>query len=244
MAEENTTSTTITDCACVIHGIGYDWQYVDKLYNMLTRTLPGGVRLHVYTEPDRTVPSHMIKHSLDDWGISGPKKSWWYKMQLFNPAHFSGNLLYFDLDVVIVRDLSWLVKLPTNYFWTIRDFRYLQNYRVSTINSSAMWFNVGKFSWIWNKFSADNLLDTVKRFPGDQDYLNHVLDINQRRFFDDSYFESYRWQCQDGGYDFQRRRHHRPSSGICIKPDTSVVVFHGKPKPHDVSDPIIRNFWK
>jgi hypothetical protein len=52
----------ITDCACVIHGTGYDWQYVDKLYNMLTRHLPQGIRFHVYTEEHRSVPSHMIKH--------------------------------------------------------------------------------------------------------------------------------------------------------------------------------------
>jgi hypothetical protein len=50
----------------------------------------------------------MVKHILDDWGISGPKRSWWYKMQLFNPAHFAGNLLYFDLDVVIANQLNWI----------------------------------------------------------------------------------------------------------------------------------------
>ena len=96
------------DCACVIHGSGYDWPYVERLYNMLCRNLSAEVRLHVYTEHDRSVPPHMVKHILDDWGISGPKRSWWYKMQLFNPAHFAGNLLYFDLDVVIANQLNWI----------------------------------------------------------------------------------------------------------------------------------------
>ena len=81
------------DCACVIHGSGYDWQYVERLYNMLCRNLLKEVRLHVYTEHDRSVPPHMVKHILEDWGISGPKRSWWYKMQLFNPTHFAGNML-------------------------------------------------------------------------------------------------------------------------------------------------------
>ena len=245
MAKKNRARTDgIIDCACVIHGNGYDWEYVEKLYNMLTRTIPAGIRFHVYTEHDRSVPPHMIKHILDDWGVSGPKKSWWYKMQLFNPEHFKGNLLYFDLDVVVIRDLTWLTELPTDYFWTIKDFRYLQNHRISTINSSTMWFNVEKFSWIWDKFLLGNILDTMKQYPGDQDYLNHVLDVNQRRFFEDRYFESYRWQCQDGGYDFLRREHRFPKSGMRVNDDTSVVVFHGKPKPHEVSDSLVKDFWK
>lgn len=245
MAKKNKSRTdNIIDCACVIHGTGYDWEYVEKLYSMLTRMLPQGIRFHVYTEHDRSVPPHMIKHILDDWGVSGPKKSWWYKMQLFNSKHFDGDLLYFDLDVVVVRELTHLVEQPTDYFWTIRDFRYLQNYRISTMNSSVMWFNVEKFSWIWDKFTSASVLDTIKQFPGDQDYLNHVLDINQRRFFEDRYFESYRWQCQEGGYDFQRRKHRRPGSPMQVGADVAVVVFHGKPKPHEVADPIVKDFWK
>ena len=108
---------TVTDCACVIHGSGYDWQYVEKLYNMLTRNLQGSIRFHVYTEASRSVPPHMIKHQLTEWpGIGGPRRSWWYKMQLFNQHHHQGNLLYFDLDCVIVADLQWLVDLPTDHF--------------------------------------------------------------------------------------------------------------------------------
>ena len=78
------------DCACVIHGDGYDWIYVDRLHSMLARHFTKGIRLHVYTEQSRSVPDHMIKHVLDEWpGLSGRRRSWWYKMQLFNPAHYA-----------------------------------------------------------------------------------------------------------------------------------------------------------
>jgi hypothetical protein len=141
------------DCACVIHGSGYDWQYVEKLYNMLSRNLSAEVRLHVYTEHDRSVPPHMVKHILEDWGISGPKRSWWYKMQLFNPAHFTGNLLYFDLDVVIANQLNWVRELSTDYLWTIRDFRYLQRRDTVTMNSR----NLSRF----NSFSASSVISEI-----------------------------------------------------------------------------------
>ena len=237
-------NSTVVDCACVIHGTGYDWEYVERLYNMLTRQLPCGIRFHVYTEHDRSVPPHMIKHILDDWGFGGPKKTWWYKMQLFNPAHFSGRLLYLDLDVVVVRDLEWITTLSTDYFWTIRDFRYLQNPRVNSMNSSVMWFDVERFGWVWDKFNSGPVSQMIQGFPGDQDFLNHTIDHNQRRFFDDSKFQSYRWQCLDGGYNFKRRTHHRPNSGTVIAPDTAVVVFHGRPKPHQTTDPAIREHWQ
>jgi len=237
-------SDQVVDCACVIHGSGYDWTYVERLYNMLTKQMPQGIRFHVYTEHHRSVPPHMIKHILEEWpGISGPKKSWWYKMQLFNPEHHKGNLLYFDLDVVIARDLSWIPALHTDYFWGIRDFRYLQNTSTQVINSSVMWFNVSKFSYVWDKFVKDGVQIVAGRFQGDQDYITKAIDVNKKRHFEDKYFESYRWQCLDGGYDFKFRKHKAPHTGVQIAPDTAVVVFHGKPKPHEVSAPEIVTLW-
>jgi len=246
MAKSNSVSPAgIVDCACVIHSTGYDWAYVDRLYNMLSRVFPNGIRFHVYTEADRRVPAHMIKHVLKDWpGISGPKKSWWYKMQLFNPEHFAGDLLYLDLDVVVVRELDWVKQLDTSFFWGIRDFRHLQNRAKVTINSSMMWWNVSQFSYVWDKFIADDVATVARRFPGDQDYITHAISQTQRRFFEDKYFESYRWQTLDGGYMFNKRQHVRPGSGVLINGDTALVVFHGSPKPNQVTDPAIVELWR
>jgi hypothetical protein len=143
---------SFVDCACVIHGDVYDWIYVERLYNMVSRHMNVPVQFHVYTEADRVVPDHMTKHVLKDWQISGPKKSWWYKMQLFNPEQFDGDLLYFDLDVIICRDISWILDMPTEKFWTIRDFRYLQKETFYDMNSSVMWWNVKNYAWVWTSF--------------------------------------------------------------------------------------------
>ena len=248
MAKKNRARTdSITDCACVIHGTGYEWVYVEKLYNMLSRNLPQGIRFHVYTEADRPVPSHMIKHELKLWpGIGGPKRSWWYKMQLFNAEHHQGNLLYFDLDCVIVNDLSWLPALSTDCFWTIKDFRYLQRSTHISMNSSIMWWNVEKFSKVWQDFDQLDINRTVTQYQGDQDYLNVAITPQQRRFFDTSRIQSWRWQVADGGYNFSARKPNAPGSGsnAYIGGDTSILVFHGRPKPHEcTADPVIANNW-
>ena len=232
------------DCACVIHGDAYSWEYVERLYNMLSRHINPGVRLHVYTEAHRIVPAPMIKHELEDWGIAGPKKSWWYKMQLFNATNFSGRLLYFDLDVVITRNLNWIYQNPTNNFWAVRDFKYLWKPTFYGINSSVMYWDTIKYAYIWEKFKQQDLSYIMKKYHGDQDYITDAIPINERSFFDPNKVQSWRWQCVDGGYDFRKRQHIQPGSGTNLLSTTNIMVFHGHPKPDQISDPVIQQHWQ
>lgn len=244
MAKKNIAGTGPIDCACVIHSDKYDWTYVERLYNMMRRNSSREIRFHVYTEHRRFVPDYMIKHSLDNWpGISGPKKSWWYKLQLFNPEHHAGPMLYFDLDCVIVRDIDWIADLDPDKLWSLRDFKYLQSEAFSTVNSSIMWFDTRVFEYVWQKFSKANIGEIVRTYPGDQDYIAAMVNYNERRFLPDKRFQSYRWQVIDGGYDFTTRQHKKPESGCIISDDCAVIVFHGDPKPHQVKDPKIVTLW-
>jgi hypothetical protein len=187
----------------------------------------------------------MIKHVLTNWPeISGLKRAWWYKLQLFNSEHHQGNLLYFDLDTVILRDISWISQLPTEYLWGIRDFKHLQRPGYLSLNSSVMWWNVEKMSWVWDQFASTNVVHTSRQYPGDQDYLNAVLGHNRIRYLEDSQIQSWRWQCLDGGYDFNSRRHKIPGQGTQIPGSTSVLVFHGKPKPHEINDKVVQDLWR
>ena len=235
------------DCACVIHGTGYSWTYVDRLYNMLGRHLTQGVRFHVYTEPSRAVPAHMIKHNLTEWpGISGRKLSWWYKMQLFNTQHHRGQLLYFDLDTVIVDNLDWITRLSPVFFWTLQDFRSLWRPDQQKINSSVMYWNTVHWEHIWQSFDqagATTILN-LHRHGGDQEYLNTVIPKDRRMFMDPKKIVSWRWTALDGGLNIKNRTYFKPGQGTRIDPGTSVLVFHGDPKPHEVTDVVIKQHWR
>jgi hypothetical protein len=250
MAKKNRFSTVVQplegpiDCACVIHGDGYSWNYVEKLYSMLNRHISVGVRFHVYTEHHRPVPDPWIKHPLIDWGISGPKKSWWYKMQLFNPEFHSGPLLYFDLDTVITKNIDWIWQLPLKYFWTVRDFKYLWRPTAYNINSSVMWWNTAQYEYVWAGFKNQKIADMLKRYHGDQDYITDAITEVDRRFFDVDRVNSWRWQALDGGYDFRSRKYATPGGGTVDAEKTSVLVFHGNPKPDKIQDPIIVYHWQ
>ena len=235
------------DCACVIHGDGYDWTYVDRLYNMLNRHLSRGVRLHVYTEPSRSVPEPMIKHNLIEWpGISGRKQSWWYKMQLFNTQHHQGPLLYFDLDTVIVDNLDWITHLSPVFFWTLQDFKSIWRPEQQNINSSVMYWNTVHWEHIWQKFDqlgAARVL-SMHKHGGDQEYLNTVIPMQKRMFIDPRKIVSWRWSALDGGINVKTRTYFRPGQGTRIDTGTSVLVFHGDPKPHEVDDVVIKQHWR
>lgn len=236
--------TTQVNCACVIHGDLYSWQYVENLYAMLCRHLSYDVKLHVFTEANRSVPNHMIKHSLQEWpGISGRKKAWWYKLQLFNPELLSGPVLYFDLDTVIVDNIDWLVQLDLQYFWSIRDFRYLWRPNWQGLNSSVMYWNQEKFYWIWDQFTKHNVSEVASKYHGDQDFLTSLLDKSQLRFIDESYVKSWRWQIKDGGLNTGTREYLRPNAGSIVPTNTKIVIFHGSPKPHELKDALILKNW-
>lgn len=232
------------DCACVIHGSAYSWDYVERLYSMLTRNITPDIRLHVYTEPDRPVPEPFIKHSLTDWQISGPKKSWWYKMQLFNAEHHNGPLMYFDLDVVITGNIDWIWQLSTQYFWSVRDFKYLWRPTSYSVNSSVMWWDTKQYHTVYEDFVKKQLTDVLKKYRGDQDYIGDHIGPELRRFFENDRMCSWRWQAFDGGYDFPNKMYRRPGTGATLGRRNSVVIFHGQPKPADVLDPVIQQHWK
>lgn len=238
----STTADTV-HCACVIHGQAYSWIYVEKLYSMLSRHLSQDIVLHVYTEPERPVPSHMVKHALTDWQLKNSKKSWWYKMQMFNSEQYQGPLLYFDLDVVITANIDWICQLPLDYFWAIRDFKHLWRSTHYGINSSVMWWNTTNWQYIWQKFNQESIKNVTQRYHGDQDYLTEQIPVKNLRFFDQNRVQSWRWQAFDGGYDFRKRAHLSPGAGTDIK-NSSILVFHGHPKPDKVLDPVIQQHWQ
>lgn len=233
------------DVACLIHSNGYSWNYVERLFNMVVRNLSRPVRFHVYTEHDRSVPPHMIKHCLQEWpNVSGLRKSWWYKLQLFDTELFKGQLLYLDLDTVVVGKLDWITNLHTKFFWAPKDFRSMWRPTHAGINSSVMWFDTRAYNYIWKDFAVRDLNHTMRAFHGDQDFISATVDQRLLRFFPPDSAISWRWQAKDGGMNFKNRLYLAPGTGTKFTNATSILIFHGSPKPHEVQDPVIQNFWQ
>lgn len=232
------------DCACVIVGDAYDWGYVDKLYSMLCRHLTVPVVLHVYTEPDRMIPAPFVKHALPALDVTDPKRFWWYKMCLFDTAYHRGPLLYFDLDTVIVGNIDWIWRNSINFFWSVQDFKSLWRTSHNGANTSVMWWDTTRFEHVWHAFQRLSIKEVMRKYHGDQDFVSEAIPDNLRRFLDPERVKSWRWQSLDGGYDFKKRLYKTPGSGTTIYPRDNVLIFHGKPKPSEVTDPVIVKHWQ
>jgi hypothetical protein len=234
---------TAVNCACVIHSDGYTWDYVERLYSMVSRNISQPVRFHVYTEADRPVPDHMIKHELVEWpGIAGPKRSWWYKMQLFDSQQFTGQLLYFDLDVVVTGNLDWILGLSTKNFWAIHDFRRLWKPTCRTINSSMMYFDTSRYHYVWDRFQQQSPTLVISSYKGDQDFITATLEPKHLRYFDLDRILSWRWQIVNQGLNIRKQSGLENFNGT-LPENASVLIFHGNPKPHELDNFVIKKYW-
>lgn len=107
-----------------------------------------------------------------------------------------------------------------------------------------MWWNVPNWQVVWDQFARSNINDVIRRYHGDQDLINVLVEPPQRQFFDSTRIQSWRWQAHDGGWDFRTRKPRTPGLGTCIDDTVSVLVFHGRPKPHQVTDSAIIEIWQ
>lgn len=232
----------VIDVGCLIHGNYYSWDYVDILHDSIQRNISSPIRVHVWTERERQVPAHMSKHPLIPQGNEGPKRAWWYKTQLFNPDLYAGPIIYFDLDVIITGNLDWMRKLSMQNFWAARDFKCLWKPNRRAINSSVMAFDTRNYDHVWVKY-RDNQERITHMYHGDQNYIDTEI-VETKRWMPEEKIKSYRWQVLHGGMEFQRRTYPRKDEiDVLVEPDTSIVVFHGDPKPHEI-DNKLSNYWK
>jgi len=141
-------------------------------------------------------------------------RSWWDKLGLFWLAR--GPSLYFDLDVVITGSLDYLVPYTQNQLAAPANWAQSGH---GGIQSSVM-----AWSGIWHDpyLNLNHAVDS-KRLWGDQEYLWEMLGDNWVRL---PGIYSYKYHC----------RNQAPPD------DMAVCVFHGDPKPHQVTDEWISRY--
>lgn len=137
---------------------------------------------------------------------------WWNKLQLFR--EFKGPTVYFDLDTVIVGDLN---EILVNH----HGFSALSDFNKGTFASGVMAWS-GDYSFLYDDFSLSMIPKYSKSMAawGDQGY------IAERLFGFDSLQELH------PGRFVSYKKHVRKEGRV--PEGTSVVCFHGKPRPHQV----------
>jgi hypothetical protein len=236
----NTTQEKIT-VMCVRFGTGYGREYVEKLRNMVSRNLTVTYEFVCLTDdnhPIEGVRSIVQKNAQY-------RKQWWHKLHMFDPdLPLSGRILYFDLDVVIVKCIDKLVSNIGNNFFGIRDFNRKFHPNWQQLNSSAMSWIHGSQNEVYEKFIKNS--NDAFRLHGDQDWIWRVAK-NRIHFWNDLWIQSYKWeirQREDLVSRDGRRGFKTVKNDIIVDNECCVAVFHGNPNPADVHDRIVVDNWR
>jgi len=172
----------VISVVCLKTGNKYPDEYVTKLRSMVKRNLSLlEHRFICFTDsPVAGVECHKPLTNLPGW---------WGKLMFFHPEleNYTGSdrVLYFDLDMTIVRDISELALFPAG-FSIIKQWKNLKSKNVVIrYNSSCFLLDrAGARKEVWEAFSPQ----VICKFRGDQDWIGYVLPLEET--FPSEWFEA------------------------------------------------------
>lgn len=197
-------------------GTKYGPEYVERLRDMVCRNLAADTpgQFECITDQPEEWPGIVNRPSE---GLGG----WWDKMALFKPGAWPDGerIWYFDLDTLITGPLDEIIKYD-GPFAALADFL-----RPGELQSAVMTWRAGECDDIWRRWLAE---DQPRMAGGDQSFIWRCKPqfIRLQAKFPHR-FQSYKLKCRYG-----------------IPPGTSVVCFHGEPRPHQVNEGWVTAVWK
>ncbi|RMG22401.1 MAG: hypothetical protein D6724_10455 [Armatimonadetes bacterium] len=213
---------------CVNVGAKFPDTYVERMFHMCRRHLPGLQRFTCFTDRRRHLSPEVRQVDCSDWGLSG----WWPKLRLFDRRVLDEPFLFLDLDQIVLRPLDRMVRFvderPDAPVLGMQDFLY------QTFSSSILYVRPSNETQVvWDSFACGERYEADGRSSGDQDFIEGCLrakglsDILST--FPSEWFVSYKVLRKEtrGQTALARER---------IK-NALFLVFHGRPMPHEVLQP-------
>lgn len=203
---------------CVYWGDKYHPDYVPRLRDQVARNLSIPHEFRCIT--DREFSDVDCVEPVCDF------PGWWQKIGLFKPGFIKGQSLYLDLDVVIVGRLDDLVEASIPKPGVLACPENWAQSGHGGCQSSVMLWQGDSCQVIWDEFNPAWAHWPPRNEPGvfwgDQEWITHQRDTGRLKVAHTKpeYVVSYKYHCRNG-----------------LPADARAVVFHGKPDPHEVSEP-------
>ena len=208
--------------ACLKWGTRYSADYVNILHDMVRRHLSRPHRFVCLTDDAKGLDCEAMP-------IVPNLPTWWGKLTLFRHP-IPGRVLFLDLDTVIVGNIDGFAAYD-GPFCVVRPF-----YRDWGFNSSIMSIAPNFGHHIWERFAVNPqaAIDRCRREAdprwnfGDQRWIE--LTVDRADWWQDvlpGQLASYKVHCGNG-----------------LPPEARIVCFHGKPDPHDVAEPWVKEHWR
>lgn len=224
MADSN-----VITVACVKYGEKYNSSHVNKLYDMVGQHLKVPYEFVCLTDNPKYLKCKALPFTSQD--IEG----WWSKMNLFDQDSFNDWILYFDLDVIIHRNIDAFVDRKHS-FNSIHDFHHR-----GVFNSSIMFWKKEKYRDLWNLYK-NNSIHYRRSFAGDQDLITELV---KPRYDWSTYPDEWTWSWKWGDIRTNVRASQKK---FHLTKEAKVAVFHGRPNPWEIQpdefDYVIQNCKK
>jgi len=206
-------------------GGDYELEHVGYLQDMLDKHVQEPHRLILLT--DLVVSSGMIVIPLV---YDLPK--WWSKLEMFR---LNGECIYFDLDTVITGSINGLIESVSG---EDEKFIMLHSFRRKRFMSGVMAWN-GNYSFIIHDFLKKRTQGTFKQrtrlsgpeaiidnrsFVGDQEWIANCLRVHRA-------VVTPLQRIQKGVCSYK----HHLKTATELPENTSIVCFHGSPRPHELA---------
>ncbi len=186
----------------------YKPEHVGRLRELVADYLFEPYEFVCLTNVPDDVPCETIP-LITDW------PGWFSKIELWRPNLFTDRVLYLDLDVDIIGDLSDIAHYD-------KPFAAIQDWQRPTFNSSVMaWTPSPETDQIYTLFRDEYII----RAGGDQAWITEIMKENHMfNTFPPEWVKSYK----------RNVRGRAPNRLAETLEDARVIVYNGLPKPWEV----------
>lgn len=204
---------------CVLRSGGiYDAEWVRKLRDGVARNM-GEHRFICLSDVDVPCRRIPLKHQC---------AGWWSKIELFKYGVIDDETLYLDLDTVITGPLEPVIEHCRQF-----NFAMLENFNdPEMVGSGVMWFKPPAPQIVYEKFFVDP-----------QRVIDHYVASKSGSYMGD---QAMIWDALDRKVDTLKMPEIRSYKKHCrggLPDGTSIVCFHGKPRPTEVNHDWMRTHW-
>ena len=228
---------------CLKWGDMYGPEYVNRLFAMVRRNVEVPVRFVCFTDDPTGLGEGIEIKPLPDFPEPAYKYarycSAWRKLALFDSAKtgLEGRVLFLDLDIVILRSLEPLLQGDA-------PFMMLENwYQPGKGQASVMRFDGDVMQPVLARYLVDPIA-VLEEYVTEQEYV-WANAVQGASFFDSGVCLSFKKHVMHSGLKrFTKAPYAIPESA-------SVVVFHGRPNPHEAIRgewgkpmPSLKRWWK
>lgn len=221
---------------CMKWGDKYDADYVNKLYNMVSRNLSLPFQMTCFTDNSKGILPSINIAQLPSLNLPlGAPERGWNKLSTFQNdlAGLKGDALFLDLDIVIVSNIDELFIYPAE-FAIIQDSK-LKHKKIG--NSSVYRFKLGSHQDILEKFQ-NNFSSIQSKHRNEQAYLSAEMnELGKLSFWPKAWCPSFKYHCM---YPWPLNYFITAK----IPENAKIIIFHGHPEPDEAISGVTTKWYR